>query len=52
VPELAELDRRSIHNPSSSQRQVCGYPEPVIDYREARERVLGRFKALAELSKT
>lgn len=40
LPQLAELDNKSIHNPSSQQRQVCRYPLPIIDYKYARERAL------------
>jgi len=40
VPELRELDNKSIHNPSSEQREKLGYPEPVIDYKESRRRAL------------
>ena len=40
VPELQELDSKSIHNPSSEQRIKLGYPEPIIDYKAARKRAL------------
>lgn len=40
VPELKDLDKKSIHNPSSEQRQEAGYPEPIIDYKESRKRAL------------
>jgi len=40
IPELSSLDKKSIHNPSSQQRIACNYPEPIIDYKFARERAL------------
>lgn len=40
VPELKDLDNKSIHNPSSEQREELGYPEPIIDYKSARKRAL------------
>lgn len=45
VPELADLDGKVIHNPSSDQRRACGYPEPVIDYKAARSQALDWFKS-------
>lgn len=50
VPELSSLDAHSIHNPSAQQRQQLNYPAPIVDYRQARQRVLERFKSLNELS--
>jgi deoxyribodipyrimidine photo-lyase len=35
VEELADLDARSIHAPSSDQRAERGYPEPIVDHAEA-----------------
>ncbi len=43
LPELAELDARAIHAPSSAQRQRCGYPEPMCDLKETRLRALEAF---------
>ena len=40
VPELKDLDNKSIHEPTSKQREACGYPEPVIDYKASRKRAL------------
>ncbi len=37
MPELAQLDNKDIHFPTSKQRQNCGYPEPIIDYKVARK---------------
>ena len=43
LPELANLDSKSIHNPSSEQRALCQYPEPIIDYSFARQRALDSY---------
>jgi deoxyribodipyrimidine photo-lyase len=43
LPTLEQLDKKSIHNPSSEQRQQCGYPEPIIDYKFARQRALDGY---------
>mgnify|MGYP000211338136 CR=1 FL=1 len=43
IPELSSLDKKSIHNPSSQQRKACGYPEPIVDYKFARERALVEY---------
>mgnify|MGYP001628264826 FL=1 len=45
VPELAEISAKDIHNPSDAQRQECGYPEPIIDYKHARGQALDWFKS-------
>ncbi len=49
LPELASLDNKDIHNPSQQQRQQLNYPAPIVDYRQARERVLQRFRNLNEM---
>ncbi|MGS2722562.1 deoxyribodipyrimidine photo-lyase [Porticoccus sp. GXU_MW_L64] len=44
VPELASLDSRQIHNPDAAVRDRLGYPQPLLDYRLARQRALDFFK--------
>lgn len=44
VSELASLDHRSIHNPSSEQRKAVGYPEPLVDLKESRKIAIEQFK--------
>ncbi|MBB6520094.1 cryptochrome/photolyase family protein [Pseudoteredinibacter isoporae] len=44
LPELADLDSKSIHWPSQEQRLACHYPDPIIDYKEARQLALDFFK--------
>lgn len=48
VPELADVPAKQIHCPPSAVRQACGYPEPIIDYSQARSAALAAFKALSE----
>lgn len=48
-PELGEFSAKKIHNPYSSDpvlAKKCGYPQPVIDYKQSRERVLAAFKGI------
>lgn len=44
VPELAELDSKSIHNPTQKQRQQLNYPMPIIDYKTSRVAAIEAFK--------
>jgi deoxyribodipyrimidine photo-lyase len=49
VPELAEIkDGKGIHDPyGRGFAKVCeksGYPRPIVDHKEARERCLTRYK--------
>ena len=46
VPELAGLDNKAIHEPSSAQRQACAYPDPIIDYKSARQYAIDAFANL------
>jgi len=44
LPELASLSDKDIHCPTTEQRQSLGYPQPIIDYKEARARALNWLK--------
>jgi deoxyribodipyrimidine photo-lyase len=44
VPELKDLDRSVIHNPSKEHRKYCNYPEPILDLKESRLRAIEAFK--------
>ncbi|MBN1450183.1 MAG: deoxyribodipyrimidine photo-lyase [Anaerolineales bacterium] len=44
VPELAHLSTDVIHAPWEKNTNVPGYPAPIIDHREARERALEAYK--------
>ncbi|MGI9277521.1 MAG: deoxyribodipyrimidine photo-lyase [Endozoicomonas sp.] len=47
LPELSGLDNKSIHAPSAAAENIhLDYPEPVIDLKASRARVLGAFKSL------
>jgi deoxyribodipyrimidine photo-lyase len=50
LPELAQLDRRSIHWPDHAARDRAGYPAPIVDHAEAiadyRARRRGDFERL------
>lgn len=40
LPELSELSKKDIHNPTSEQRKKLGYVEPIIDYSQSRKEAL------------
>ena len=44
VPELQELDKSVIHNPSIEHRKYCKYPNPILDLKESRLRAIDAFK--------
>ena len=44
VPELKELDKSVIHNPSTEHRKYCKYPNPILDLKESRLRAIEAFK--------
>ena len=48
VPELKDLNKRDVHNPSSlgGLFGVEGYPTPIVDLKDSRERALTAFKSL------
>ena len=35
VPELARIDGAAVHEPWKLEQQPEGYPEPILDHREA-----------------
>lgn len=54
VPELKDLPNKYIHQPWTAPKEVLGkagvalgqnYPEPIVDHKQARERVLEAYKA-------
>lgn len=47
IPELAQLDRKAIHEPWK-QPDVQGYPAPVVGLPESRERALATYQKLRE----
>lgn len=48
VPELKGLSGKALHDPYSHLDPVAfkklGYPKPLVDHKEARERALRRYK--------
>jgi deoxyribodipyrimidine photo-lyase len=44
VPELGGLSDAAIHDPWGHGRAPAGYPKPLVDHREGRERALKAFK--------
>ncbi len=51
LPELAELNRRDIHDPAALGGLLApaGYPRPIVDLARSRQRALAAFKALGSL---
>lgn len=48
VPELEGVDEERIHEPSKGGSPPRGYPPPVVDHAEARERTLARYRAISD----
>jgi len=44
VPELSKLRGPDLHNPSASTADKLGYPQPIVNHAESRERALRRYK--------
>lgn len=48
VPELADVPAKQIHNPPAELREQCGYPQPIVDYKQARVDAIAAFKGLPQ----
>jgi deoxyribodipyrimidine photo-lyase len=48
LPELADLNKKEVHNPAASGGLfgVANYPGPIVDLSKSRARALAAFKAL------
>ncbi|OED41531.1 hypothetical protein ACH42_13585 [Endozoicomonas sp. (ex Bugula neritina AB1)] len=46
LPQLKELDNKSIHEPWTSKKAVENYPTPLVDHAASRARVMTSFKQL------
>ncbi|MCD8566291.1 MAG: deoxyribodipyrimidine photo-lyase [Burkholderiaceae bacterium] len=46
LPQLAALDKKSIHNPSQAQREALGYPSMLVDLKSSRQRAIDAFKGI------
>ncbi|OTB05162.1 hypothetical protein M426DRAFT_57549 [Hypoxylon sp. CI-4A] len=49
IPELREIKGKAIHDPynrgASAQAKKVGYPEPLVEHKESRDRALKAYKA-------
>ncbi|PID33795.1 MAG: deoxyribodipyrimidine photolyase [Thiotrichales bacterium] len=43
IPELSQLDDKSIHQPAAEQAKQCDYPEAMVDLKATRIRALDRY---------
>lgn len=46
LPEIASLDKKSIHNPTDAQRLALGYPPMMVDLKSSRQRAIDAFKGV------
>lgn len=44
VPELRDVRGKDVHQPSAKLVDKLGYPRPIVDHHESRERALRRYK--------
>ena len=45
VPEIAHLQGKKLFHPNGT---VAGYPAPIVDLKQSRQRAIERFKALGK----
>lgn len=50
VPELREIEGKSIHSPGKRCPRPTDYPAPIVDHAVAREEALAAFKKARQLS--
>lgn len=48
IPELADLDAKAIHEPWKAGVELEGYPGPLVDLPESRERALEAYQKLRD----
>jgi len=46
VPELRDVPKSEIHDPSPETRAATGYPEPICDHKVAREHAIEAFSGV------
>ncbi len=46
VPELRDVDKKHIHDPSADLAEACNYPLPIVDLKMTRDRALARYKEM------
>lgn len=44
VPELQNFSNKQIHQPWEQTNQIKGYPQPLVDLKESRQRALAQFE--------
>ena len=49
LPNLASLDAKSIHEPTTQQRQALAYPAAIVDLKSSRVRAIDAFKRLSSI---
>jgi deoxyribodipyrimidine photo-lyase len=47
VPELVDLPDEHVHEPWRAPEPPHGYPAPIVDHAEARQRTLARYRAIS-----
>ena len=53
VPEISDLSRKEIHEPSSRDRSLWNtidYPDPIVDQSVGRKRAIEAFAAVRDLA--
>lgn len=51
IPELADLTGDSVHEPDLAHVRQAGYPAPIVDRTQTRERVLAAFRRRSQKPK-
>ncbi|WP_251979117.1 deoxyribodipyrimidine photo-lyase [Salinicola avicenniae] len=46
LPAFEQLEAKARHQPNATQRRQLGYPDPIVDHKQARQRALDAFKNL------
>ncbi|VDB85450.1 unnamed protein product [Peniophora sp. CBMAI 1063] len=48
VPELSKVFGKDLHKPPAALADKLGYPRPIVDHYEARDRAIHRYKNIGE----
>ncbi len=48
LPQLANMNDKEIHAPWLAAQRPAGYPAPIVDHAEARDRTLARFAVVKQ----
>ncbi|MEO0562070.1 MAG: deoxyribodipyrimidine photo-lyase, partial [Chloroflexota bacterium] len=52
IPELADVAGKTVHDPTGMKRPPSGYPRPIVNHKDARDRTLEVFKQTREAANT